>query len=156
MTFEERTEAGRPMNGQSAAQDTPPLLEAAERPRPWEADKEDGALEAHLLHQGIMSLGPASNSGSGLTQTRQRAIACGVVNGLDPRDFVGQMLGVQLLACHQAAMKSFELAAHAERPGGSLAREHLTHAGKLSRTFVMLLAALGGYRSRDKEGEGSR
>src|SRR5262245_1917527 len=60
------------------------------------------------------------------------------------------MIAAQMLACHDAAMDCYASALNnAKSPG--LRREHLTQAGKLSRTFAMLLDALNRHRGKGQQ-----
>jgi hypothetical protein len=55
------------------------------------------------------------------------------------------MIAAQLLACHDASMDCYRLALNSAL---HLRREHLNQAGKLSRTFAMLLDALNRHRGK--------
>jgi hypothetical protein len=57
------------------------------------------------------------------------------------------MIAAQMLACHDAAMSCFRHAVDSKW-GSNLRREYLGMAGKLSRTFAMLLDTLNRHRGK--------
>jgi hypothetical protein len=106
------------------------------------APERRAALTKYLHRQGALSLGPE-------TALSPDAVVIAAVEALTPRDAIEEMLLIQMLAAHHAAMRAFQLAANAPNPSGHIAREALGHAGKLSRTFAMLLSALETRRGRE-------
>jgi hypothetical protein len=55
-----------------------------------------------------------------------------------------------MLACHDASMECYRLALN-NAAHSSLRREYLTHGGKLSRTFAVLLDALNQHRGKGQQ-----
>jgi hypothetical protein len=64
---------------------------------------------------------------------------------IGPKDALEAMVAAQMLACHDAAMECYKSAA-ANSEG--LWRDYMNQAGKLSRTFAMLLDALNRHRGK--------
>src|SRR5262249_43169999 len=80
---------------------------------------------------------------------RDREIIAAGIAGIAPKDPLEDMIAAQMLACHDAAMDCYASALNNAKFG--LRREHLTQAGKLSRTFAMLLDALNRYRGKGQQ-----
>jgi hypothetical protein len=59
------------------------------------------------------------------------------------------MIAAQMLACHNASMYCYAIALNSNTTG--LRHEHLNQAGKLSRTFAMLLDALNRHRGKGQQ-----
>jgi hypothetical protein len=78
---------------------------------------------------------------------KMRAIVVAGLTGIAPRDEVEGMIAAQMLACHDASMDCFRNALAANKTSG-LFRDYLNQAGKLSRTFAMLLDALNRHRGK--------
>jgi hypothetical protein len=79
----------------------------------------------------------------------RETIAAGIAK-IAPRDPLEDMIAAQMLACHDAAMDCYASALNNAKSLG-LRREHLTQAGKLSRTFGMLLDALNRHRGKGQQ-----
>ena len=79
-----------------------------------------------------------------------RAIVVAGLTGIAPRDEVEGMIAAQMLACHDASMDCFRYAVAANKTSG-LFRDYLNQAGKLSRTFPMLLDALNRHRGKGQQ-----
>jgi hypothetical protein len=77
----------------------------------------------------------------------RRMIVAGLPE-IGSKDALEEMVAAQMLACHDAAMECYEYAA-ANSEG--LRREYLNQAGKLSRTFAMLLDALNRHRGKGQQ-----
>jgi hypothetical protein len=73
---------------------------------------------------------------------QQRGVITAGIAGIAPKDSLEDMLAAQMLACHDAAMFCYQLALNGTKLHSSWQREHLNQAGKLSRTFAMLIDAL--------------
>jgi hypothetical protein len=80
---------------------------------------------------------------------KMRAIVVAGLTGIAPRDEVEGMIAAQL-ACHDASMDCFRNALAANKTSG-LFRDYLNQAGKLSRTFTMLLDALNRHRGKGSQ-----
>jgi hypothetical protein len=63
------------------------------------------------------------------------------LNGISPRDELEGMMVAQLITAHNAVMDCYRRAAIPEQHAEAR-RENLAQAGKLSRTFAMLLEVL--------------
>jgi len=70
---------------------------------------------------------------------------------IGPRDALEEMIAAQMIACHDAAMFCYQLALNRSNLHGSVRREHMNQAGKLSRTFAMLLDALTRHRGKGQQ-----
>jgi hypothetical protein len=80
---------------------------------------------------------------------QQRHVITTGIAGIAPTDSLEDMLAAQMLACHDTAMDCYE---RAQGDGPSrVRREHLNQAGKLSRTFAMLLDALNRHRGKGQQ-----
>jgi hypothetical protein len=64
-----------------------------------------------------------------------------------PRDVLEHMIAAQMIACFDTAMDCFRRAACAN-PTSSLRFENLVHAGKLARSYALLLDTLDRRRGR--------
>jgi hypothetical protein len=78
---------------------------------------------------------------------KMRAIAVAGLTGIGPKDALEGMIAAQMLAIHDAAMACFRYALAANKSSG-LFRDFLGQAGKLSRTFAVLLDALNHHRGK--------
>jgi hypothetical protein len=76
---------------------------------------------------------------------QQDMIAAGIA-GIAPKDALEEMVAAQMLAVHDAAMECFKYASDDDLSQGS--QNYLNQAGKLSRTFAMLLDALNRHRGK--------
>jgi hypothetical protein len=72
------------------------------------------------------------------------------LNGISPRDELEGMMVAQLITAHNAAMDCYRRAAIPEQHAEAR-RENLAQAGKLSRTFAMLLEALNRHRGKGQQ-----
>jgi hypothetical protein len=81
--------------------------------------------------------------------TRQRDMIAAGLAGIGPKDALEEMVAAQMLAVHDAAMECFRLAQREEYPYAQ--RQHLDQAGKLSRTFAILLDALNRHRGKGQQ-----
>jgi hypothetical protein len=78
-------------------------------------------------------------------------IAAGI-GGIKPKDALEEMIAAQMLACHDAAMDSYRFALDSyQRNYPRLYSDYLNQAGKLSRTFSMLLDALNRHRGKGQQ-----
>jgi hypothetical protein len=75
----------------------------------------------------------------------QQTAAIEMLIGIGPKDEVEAMIAAQLIAAHNAAMECYR------RGAGLLALDSLSLAGKLSRTYVMLLDALNRRRGTGQQ-----
>jgi hypothetical protein len=75
----------------------------------------------------------------------QQTAAIEMIIGIAPKDEVEAMIASQLIAVHNAAMECYR------RGAGLLALDNLSLAGKLSRTYVMLLDALNRRRGTGQQ-----
>jgi hypothetical protein len=80
------------------------------------------------------------------SDARQRDLIAAGLPGIRPKDALEEMVAAQMLAVHDAAMECFRLAQREEYPHAQ--RQHLDQAGKLSRTFAMLLDSLNRHRGK--------
>lgn len=78
---------------------------------------------------------------------RQLAAAIAELKGIAPKDELEAMIAAQLIAAHNAVMECYRRAA-VEKYGF---RENLSVAGKLSRTYAMLLDALNRHRGKGQQ-----
>jgi hypothetical protein len=69
------------------------------------------------------------------------------LNGISPRDELEGMMVAQLITVHNVAMECYRRAAIPEQHAEAR-RENLAQAGKLSRTFAMLIEALNRHRGK--------
>jgi hypothetical protein len=81
---------------------------------------------------------------------QQRGIIDAGIAGIEPKDSLEDMIAAQMLACHDAAMECYRLALN-DAAHSSLRREYLTHGGKLSRTYAMLLDTLNLHRGKGQQ-----
>jgi hypothetical protein len=81
---------------------------------------------------------------------RQRDMIAGGLAGIGPKDALEEMLAAQMLAVHDAALECFKYASDDDLSHG-LSRDYLSQAGKLSRTFAMLLDALNRHRGKGQQ-----
>jgi hypothetical protein len=72
------------------------------------------------------------------------------LNGISPRDELEGMMVAQLITAHNAVMDCYRRAAIPEQHAEAR-RENLAQAGKLSRTFAMLLEALNRHRGKGQQ-----
>jgi hypothetical protein len=86
----------------------------------------------------------------GQPSDRDRETIAAVTAKIAPKDPLEDMIAAQMLACHDAAMDCYASALNDAKSLG-LRREHLTQAGKLSRTFAMLLDALNRHRGKGQQ-----
>jgi hypothetical protein len=89
---------------------------------------------------------PNQSDDNGLRE-RQRDVIIAGMTEIGPRDTLESMIASQLLACHDAAMNCYQLALNSELHGHRR-QDHLNQAGKLSRTFAILLDALNRHRGK--------
>jgi hypothetical protein len=103
--------------------------------------------------EGRLNVSPSHNAfastyiGDEEKQDKMRAIVTAGLTGIAPRDEMEGMIAAQMLACHDASMDCFRYAVGANKTSG-LFRDYLNQAGKLSRTFAMLLDALNRHRGK--------
>ena len=76
--------------------------------------------------------------------------AAAALVGIGPRDELEGMLAGQLVAAHSAAMECYRRAMIPDQTFEGH-RESLTHANKLSRTYVTLLEALNRHRGKGQQ-----
>jgi hypothetical protein len=88
-----------------------------------------------------------NQSGDNGPREQQRDVIIAGMTEIGPRDTLESMIASQLLACHDAAMDCYAYALN-NHPQSSLRRERLNQAGKLSRTFAMLLDTLDRQRGK--------
>lgn len=69
------------------------------------------------------------------------SVALVALRSVAPRNELEGMMAAQLVACHNAAMECFRRAALAEQ-GPQVRDANLAHAGRLSRAYAALVAAL--------------
>ena len=69
--------------------------------------------------------------------------------GIAAKDTLEEMIAAQMLACHDAAMDCYGHGQGEKYPHARF--KQLTLAGKLSRTFAMLLDALNRHRSKGQQ-----
>ena len=72
------------------------------------------------------------------------------LSGIAPRDAMEGMLAAQMLACHHASMDCFRRATNGEL-SVQVRNEALSQAGKLSRTYAMLVEALNRHRGKGQQ-----
>ena len=72
------------------------------------------------------------------------------LSGIAPRDVMEGMLAAQMLACHHASMDCFRRATNGEL-SVQVRNEALSQAGKLSRTYAMLVEALNRHRGKGQQ-----
>jgi hypothetical protein len=72
------------------------------------------------------------------------------LNGISPRDELEGMMVAQLITAHNAVMECYRCDAIPEHHAEAR-RENLAQAGKLSRTFAMLLEALNRHRGEGQQ-----
>lgn len=74
----------------------------------------------------------------------------GALKGINPRDEVEGMLAAQMVATHNAAMECFRRAMIPDQP--HMGRDNnLGHAGKLVRSYAVLLQALDKHRGKGQQ-----
>jgi len=83
-----------------------------------------------------------------ISEAMQGAIAG--LTGIAPRDELEGMLGVQMLACHNAAMECYRRAMLTEQPF-EFWKDQLSQANRLSRTCTTLLEALNRHRGTGQQ-----
>jgi hypothetical protein len=106
---------------------------------------ESDAWDKYIGLQALASIRPYI--GDEEKKTKLRAIVTAGMTGIAPRDKVEGMIAAQMLAIHDTAMACFRYAMGANKTSG-LFRDYLNQAGKLSRTFAMLLDALNRHHGK--------
>jgi hypothetical protein len=109
---------------------------------------ESDAWNNYIGAQALASIRPYI--GDEEKRDKMRAIVTAGLNGIAPRDEMEGMIAAQMLACHDTAMACFRDALNSKLHG-HLWHEYLEQAGKLSRTFAMLLDALNRHRGKAQQ-----
>jgi hypothetical protein len=86
--------------------------------------------------------------GKELSDQLRSVITAGIA-GIAPKDSLEDMIAAQMLACHDAAMDCYERAQGEKYSQGR--RDYLNQAGKLSRTFAMMLDTLNRHRGKGQQ-----
>jgi hypothetical protein len=86
----------------------------------------------------------------------QRILTVAAIAAIEPKDALEEMIAAQMLAVHEAAMESFQLARgfRTALNGTKYPETHVAYfcqAGKLCRTFAMLLDALNRHRGKGQQ-----
>src|SRR5215471_6304394 len=81
------------------------------------------------------------------TRYEQYSATVAALAGIGPKDELEGMMAAQLIAAHNAAMECYRRAMIGEQTFEGRC-ENLAQAGKLSRTYAVLLDALNRYRSK--------
>lgn len=98
-----------------------------------------------IANQTVQSLWLAHADKEGRDQLQSAALATLV--SIAPKDEIEGMLAAQMVAAHAASMECFRRAMIAEQSHEGR-QSNLSHAGKLSRTYVQLLEALNRHRGK--------
>jgi hypothetical protein len=102
----------------------------------------------HIANQAIDTLcSPKSDNGEATAETKSTIVG---LAGINPRDEIEGMLAAQLIAGHNAAMECYRRAT-SSNISPELRHDHLNQAGKLSRTFAMLLDSLNRHRGKGQQ-----
>lgn len=123
---------------------------AAKNPDPLKvaagSDHED--FNVAILTQVVRS-SYSSEDGTNMNNSIQQG-AVQAMMGFAPEDELEGMLAAQMIACHNAAMDCFKLAATPEQTfdGREL---NLNHGTKLTRTYAQLLLALDKHRGKGQQ-----
>jgi hypothetical protein len=83
-------------------------------------------------------------------QYEQYSATVAALAGIGPKDELEGMMAAQLIAAHNAAMECYRRAMIAEQSFEGR-RENLAQAGKLSRTYAVLLDALNRHRGKGQQ-----
>ena len=98
-----------------------------------------------IANQTVQSLWLAHADKEGRDQLQSAALATLV--SIAPKDEIEGMLAAQMVAAHSASMECFRRAMISEQSHEGR-QSNLSHAGKLSRTYVQLLEALNRHRGK--------
>ena len=96
-----------------------------------------------IANQAVQSLWLAHADKDGRDQLQSAALATLV--SIAPKDEIEGMLAAQMVAAHAASMECYRRASEQSHEGR---QSNLSHAGKLSRTYVQLLEALNRHRGK--------
>jgi len=108
----------------------------------------DGDLQQYLLNQVIQIFKGATTS-EGFNYTKMAEFAnnaMALLNGIQPQDEIEGMLVVQMIAVHNMAMETMELAMITDQ-GFKWKEASINHATKMLRTFTVQMEALKRYRT---------
>jgi hypothetical protein len=108
---------------------------------------QSGYWNAYIAGQTFRALWP-NQPGKEPPDWARGAITAGIA-GIAPTDSLEHMIAAQMLACHNASMYCYAIALNSNTTG--LRHEHLNQAGKLSRTFAMLLDTLNRHRGKGQQ-----
>jgi hypothetical protein len=106
---------------------------------------ESDAWNEYIGSQALASIRPYI--GDEEKPDKMRAVVAAGLTGIAPRDELEGMIAAQMIACHDTAMGCFRDALAANKTSRRF-RDYLNQAGKLSRTFAMLLDALNRHRGK--------
>jgi len=81
---------------------------------------------------------------------RQMSATVAAMIGIAPKDELEGMMAAQRVAAHNAAMECYRRAMIGEQSFEGR-RENLSHAGKLSRTYALLVEALNRHRGKGQQ-----
>ncbi|MCJ2134975.1 hypothetical protein MKK69_13060 [Methylobacterium sp. J-026] len=98
-----------------------------------------------IANQVVQSLWLAHTDKEGRDQLQSAALATLV--SIAPKDEIEGMLAAQMVAAHAASMECYRRAMISEQSHEGR-QSNLSHAGKLSRTYVQLLEALNRHRGK--------
>ena len=84
------------------------------------------------------------------TRYEQYSATVAALAGIGPKDELEGMMAAQLIAAHNAAMECYRRAVIGEQSFEGR-RENLAQAGKLSRTYAVLLDALNRHRGKGQQ-----
>ena len=84
------------------------------------------------------------------TRYEQYSATVAALAGIGPKDELEGMMAAQLIAAHNAAMECYRRAMIAQQSFEGW-RENLAQAGKLSRTYAVLLDALNRHRGKGQQ-----
>jgi hypothetical protein len=101
-----------------------------------------------LANQTVQSLWLKRSDPS--TRYEQYSATIAALAGIGPKDELEGMMAAQLIAAHNAAMECYRRAMIAEQTFEGR-RENLAQAGKLSRTYAVLLDALNRHRGKGQQ-----
>lgn len=98
-----------------------------------------------IADQAVQSLWLAHTDKEGRDKLRSAALATLV--SIAPKDEIEGMLAAQMIAAHSASMECYRRAMIPEQSHEGR-QSNLSHAGKLSRTYIQLLEALNRHRGK--------
>jgi hypothetical protein len=101
-----------------------------------------------LANQTVQALSLTRSDPS--TRYEQYIATVAALIGIGPKDELEGMMAAQLIAAHNAAMECYRCAMIAEQSFDGW-RENLAQAGKLSRTYAVMLDALNRHRGKGQQ-----